>query len=109
MFDGPNKIITLEDILSREMEFKVSKDLISCDLTDESVVLNQKNGVYYGLNPVGSFIWKLLQNTRTLKEIAQQVVQEYDVGISRCEQDVAELLEDLAINGLIDFKSKIHN
>ena len=31
-----------------------AKDQVSCDLAGEAAILNMKNGVYYGLDPVGA-------------------------------------------------------
>jgi hypothetical protein len=33
---------------------------VSCDLGGESVILALKAGIYYGLNPLGTFIWNLI-------------------------------------------------
>ena len=35
----------------------VSSDQVSCGLGDEAAIVNLRNGVYYGLDPVGARIW----------------------------------------------------
>ena len=44
----------------------VSKEQASADLGDEAAIPNLKDGVYYGLDPVGARIWKLIQTPRTV-------------------------------------------
>jgi hypothetical protein len=38
-----------------------ASEQISCPLGEESAILNLKNSVYYGLDPVGAHVWKLLR------------------------------------------------
>ena len=36
-----------------------SPEQVSCPLGEEAAILNLKNTVYYGLNPVGARVWSL--------------------------------------------------
>ena len=40
--------------ISNTSTITVAQDVVSCDLADEAAILNMKNGVYYGLDPVGA-------------------------------------------------------
>jgi hypothetical protein len=99
---------TAEETLLREPQLSVrcivvaSKEQISCDLMDGNVILDLTNGVYYGLDSVGSRIWSLLQETRTVGDIRDILLSEYDVEPDRCERDLLSLLETLKSNALID-------
>ena len=79
---------------------------VSCDLAGEAAILNLKNGVYYGLDPVGARIWNLLQEPRTVNEIGEALLKEYDVEPERCERDLLALLQKLAAEGLIEVKDE---
>ena len=46
-----------------------SSEQVSCDLDGEAVILNLKDDVYYGLNPVGARIWNLIQEPKTVGKI----------------------------------------
>jgi hypothetical protein len=81
----------------------VSKEQVSCNLAGEAAILNLKNGVYYGLNPVGARIWSLIQEPRTIKEIRDTLLNEYDVDASSLQADLDVLLGQLAENGLIEY------
>ncbi|MGA8768732.1 MAG: PqqD family protein, partial [Candidatus Acidiferrales bacterium] len=51
---------------------------VSCPLGEESAILNLKNTVYYGLNPVGARVWNLLQQARSVGELRNALLDEYD-------------------------------
>ena len=80
----------------------VSHDQVSCDLSVEATILNLKSGVYFGLNTVGASIWKLIQEPKTIREIREALVDEYDVEPKRCEKDILELLQELSTYELIE-------
>src|SRR5258708_38329025 len=80
------------------------KDQVSCDLADEAAILNIKNGVYYGLDPVGARIWNLMQEPRAVLEIQKTITGEYAVEPERCARDLFVLLEKLLAEGLIEVK-----
>ncbi|MFZ0639065.1 MAG: PqqD family protein [Candidatus Acidiferrales bacterium] len=79
-----------------------SKDQISCDLGGEAAILGMKNSVYYGLNPVGARIWRLLQRPRSVGEICEAIVSEYDVTAERFESDLIGLLQQMLQEGLVE-------
>ena len=81
-----------------------AKDQVSCDLAGEAAILNIKNGVYYGLDPVGARIWNLVQEPRAVTEILSAITSEYDVEPERCARDLFDLLEKLLAEGLIELK-----
>jgi hypothetical protein len=79
----------------------VTDEVVSCDLDGEAAILNLKDGVYYGLDPVGAKIWNLIQKPRVLKEVIEIICDEYDVDKDRCKNDIFELIEELLENGLV--------
>ena len=79
-----------------------AKDQVSCDLAGETAILNIKNGVYYGLDPLGARIWNLMQEPRAVSEIQETISGEYDVEPERSARDLHALLEKLLAEGLIE-------
>jgi hypothetical protein len=96
--------VELEHTVSGRSIVVVSQDQISCNLAAEVAILNITSGIYYGLNTVGSRIWKLIQEPRTVHEIRDALLEEYEVEPERCERDVLVLLQELASKGLIEIK-----
>ena len=83
-----------------------SKDQVSCDLAGEAAILNLKNSSYYGLDEIGARIWHLIEEPRLVSDVRDAIVDEYDVDPEECEQDVIELLQRLAAEGLVEIKGE---
>lgn len=77
------------------------EDQISCDLSDGTVVLNLQNGIYYGLNPVGSRIWQMIQVPIKIGEIRDTLVKEFEVDPERCTAEIIKFLMEMAQRDLI--------
>jgi len=77
-------------------------DQVSCRLDDETVLLELKNGTYYGLNSVGSTIWELIQQPRSIKAVYCAVLEQFDVDSESCRRDVLRLIGELQGAGLVE-------
>jgi len=55
----------------------------------------------YTLNDVGSFIWDLIDGSRSAQAIAEEVSAVYDVALEQASADVDELLDALEAKGLV--------
>lgn len=91
--------------ISPESVVVISSDQISSDLAGESVILQLKSGIYYGLNEVGSVVWQLINEPRTVQSLYDAVLAEYDVEPQTCEHDVQVLLRDLLEAQLIEIRN----
>lgn len=91
--------------LTDESKVAVAPDQVSCDLAGEAAILNLKNGVYYGLDPVGARVWSLIQEPRTFAELRGKLLDEYEVDAANLDSDLRELLGRLAEQGLIEVTS----
>ncbi|MBE9038100.1 lasso peptide biosynthesis PqqD family chaperone [aff. Roholtiella sp. LEGE 12411] len=80
----------------------VAKEQISSDLAGEAVILNLKSGTYYGLNAVGASIWNLIQQSRTISEIQDALLAEYEVEPEQCDRELLVILQQLEEQGLIE-------
>jgi len=55
-----------------------------------------------GLNAVGSFVFGMLDGTRTVRALAEEVVGHFGVAAGRAQADVASFLGVLASRGLVE-------
>jgi hypothetical protein len=70
---------------------------------EESIVLvDQRSGMYYGLNEVGSSMWRLLEAKKCGAMIISALLEEYDVDQDRLEADVRSILDDLLKAKLVE-------
>lgn len=81
-----------------------SENQVSSVLGEEEVILNLENGMYYGLNPVGARVWQLIQEPRSVDDICNVLLDEFDVERQQLYQDVVALLQELKQEQLIQIE-----
>src|SRR5438874_210372 len=87
--------MTLDDLVSR------GATALSAEIDGEVVALDVAKGVCYGLDPVGSRIWALIEEPITVATVCQALMSEFDVDAAICEADVLDLFVQLRAEGLI--------
>lgn len=92
----------LEQRVTEYSSIVATKNQVSSDLGGEAVILDLKSGVYYGLNNVGTRIWNLLQEPKTINEIKDAILEEYEVEPNCCQHELLSLLQELLAVGLIE-------
>jgi hypothetical protein len=100
-----NESVEMNVPLSVHSIVVATSEQVSCHLGEESAILNLKNTVYYGLDPVGARIWNLLQQPQTVGDLRDALLAEYEVDTDRCERDLLGLLEKMLDEGLIQVRS----
>jgi len=98
------RVGSVEGSLSANSIVVMAPEQISCPLGEESAILNLKNSMYYGLDPVGARVWSLLQQPRSVGEVRDALLSEYEVEAGRCEADLLALLEKMLSEGLIEVR-----
>jgi hypothetical protein len=83
------------------MRVQVSPDVVFRDLSGEAVLLNLQTGVYYGLDPVGTRMWSLINEGRDLHAVVEALAEEYDAERSTIEADLLKLIAELRLKGLV--------
>jgi hypothetical protein len=80
---------------------RIVQQVIARRVGEETVMLDLANGTYFSLDLVGARIWALLGEGKTLAEICDVLMAEYDVARDAIERDVLSLVEELRAHGLI--------
>lgn len=78
-----------------------NEGFIDAEIDNEVVALSIEKGTCYGLNGVGSRIWKLLATPIRISDICTSLLNEYQVERDVCERQVVGLLDELRTEGLI--------
>lgn len=87
---------------SLDQVFEVSENVVSREVSGEFVLLDLESGIYFGLNPVGSRIWQLLdEKPQALSAICSIVEAEFDAPREVIEADVLTLTGELVEQGLV--------
>ena len=67
----------------------------------EAVILSLDTKAFRGLNPVGSRVWELIDGRRSVDEIVEVIVREFDVTPERAGADVQTFVRDLLDKELV--------
>lgn len=70
-------------------------------LGNEMVMMDTINGNYIGLNEVSSAIWNYLEHELTVAEVISNLLSEYEVDRSACEQETLYCLNKMIEQGLL--------
>jgi hypothetical protein len=89
------------DRLSGSTVVVADQDLLTGEFDTDAVILDLRDGVYYGLDGAGASIWSLLKRPTSLNALRDAIVAEYDVEPARCLADLRELCAQLVKRGLI--------
>ncbi|NEO81208.1 PqqD family peptide modification chaperone [Moorena sp. SIO4G3] len=98
--------MSLDCTISQSSIVVAAQEQLSSDIGGEAIILDIKSGVYYGLNTVGASIWNLIQEPKTLDEIRNALLAEYEVEPEKCDRDLLTLLQEFAAVGLIEVKDE---
>ena len=77
------------------------KEILSAEVGNEVVLMSIEKGVYFGLNPVGARVWSLLDEFIAVQEVFATIVEEFEVTLEQCQEEVLQLLKDMREQGLI--------
>ena len=86
--------------LTLDQTVAVSEDAVFRELDGESVVLNLETGMYYGLDAVGTVVWRAVDPKGTLRQALTRVVDEFETEPATAEADLLELASRLLEKGL---------
>ena len=83
---------------------QVLPDVLSQEVSGETVLLDLNNEKYFGLNEVGTRIWQLLQKENNLEKIYEILLDEYEVDAKQLRKDFDDIINQLMESGLITYK-----
>lgn len=69
------------------------EEVLATSLADELVMMSLESNSFYGTNAVGSRIWELLEQPRTVAELCVALQVEFDVDDETCQRDVLPFIE----------------
>ena len=88
--------------LSIASAVRIKDDVIFNDLQGEVVLLNLKTGIYFGLDPVGTRAWQLIQDHGCLGAVKDAMLGEYEVSPEDLWEDLQDLVIRLVDNRLVE-------
>jgi Coenzyme PQQ synthesis protein D (PqqD) len=86
---GPDSVIVQED------------EPVAAEVDGEVVMLSERAGAYFGLDGIGSEIWRLIGEPRRVSELCGTLAQRYDVDAETLTRDVTAFLDALLARNLV--------
>lgn len=77
-------------------------DILTNQVGAEVVLLNLRNETYYGLDEVGTSMWRALTTNATIQQAYESLLDEYDVDSETLRHDLLELVKNLIDQELIE-------
>ncbi len=81
---------------------RIPEGVLSQDLAGETVLLNLNTSAYFGLDLMGTRLWQLVKEGRSLRAIYDVLLQEYDVAPEVLQRDLFKLVRTLQDEGLLE-------
>ena len=93
--------MTTKSTVNLDTSLRVADDVVWREVVGEAVILAVDGGRYFGLNDVGTRVWKGLIEGVSLRRIVEALTTEFDVDADRAELDALTLVQDLVDAGLL--------
>ena len=68
--------------------FKIVDDIALSKINNESVILNLKNGIYFQVNELGSYIISQLNQYSTFESLNNKIIEDFDVSPNKSKKDL---------------------
>ncbi len=86
--------------MKMEKIFKKKSNCVSRKIDDELVIVPIKDDVadmdfLYTLNETASFVWNRLDGETSLKKIAEQLTENYEVDYETASEDVVKVINEI--------------
>jgi hypothetical protein len=87
--------------IKEDQVFRVPEEVLFQEVSGETVLLDLESESYFGLDEIGTRVWVLLNEGKSVRQMVDVLLEEYEVERATLEGDVDELLGELAEAGLI--------
>jgi hypothetical protein len=90
--------------ISGSTRVSVPADILMQDLGGEAVFLNLSGGSYFGLDEVGTRMWKVLTTAPCVQAAFDILVAEYEVEPEQLRKDLFDLIDKLVEQQLLNLE-----
>jgi coenzyme PQQ synthesis protein D (PqqD) len=82
---------------------RISRDpaVITTEVDGDVVMMSIERGLYFGLDDIGSDIWRRLETPRSFEELADELTASYDGDRSQIIDDLRQLLTAMIARGVL--------
>jgi hypothetical protein len=87
------------------MRVKVPPDTLVNVVGNEMVILSLKSQAFFGLDEIGTSMWKALTTADSIQAAFEVLLKEYDIDRDSLKQDIDDLLKQLVDRGLVEINA----
>ena len=87
--------------IGKDSAFQVAEGITWRDIKGELIALQLESGEYYSFNEIGRLSWLALAEGRSVGQVVEAVLAEYEVSLAQAESDVVAFTRGLLENRLI--------
>lgn len=74
---------------------KTKEEIIWRVVDDEALLLDTNSGYYFSMNDTATEIWCLLNEGKSIDDVAATISERYEIDSSSVKRDVEELIDNL--------------
>lgn len=86
-------------------QVKIKPDTLVNVISGESVLLNLTSDSYFGLDQIGTDMWRHLTAEASIQAAYEKLLEEYEVDAETLRNDLTTFLEKLVEHKLIELRS----
>jgi Coenzyme PQQ synthesis protein D (PqqD) len=97
----------VEDQVTLDGIYGPSDDIVAREIEGEVVIIPLVSGIgdmedeLFTLNETGRAVWRKLDGTRTLRDVARELAEEFEAPAGVIESEVVGLVADLAVRRMV--------
>jgi len=81
--------------------YSLKQTVLFRKVADEAVILDVDTGIYYGLDPVATRVWQLLEEGHAMPAVCDAVLKSFDASPDVIRQDVEAFVSELESAGMV--------
>lgn len=82
--------------LDRATRLRRTGDVLAAEVDSETVMMDVNKGLYFGLDTIGTDVWKHLETPVTAAELATPLSEDYEAEPATIQRDLLALLSMMA-------------
>lgn len=88
--------------MAPDQPLKRADDVVASEIDGEIVMISLEQGKYFRIDPVGSEIWRLLEDAQSPTAVVERLKAKFDGDPETIEAEAREFIDMLLDKGLVE-------
>lgn len=76
-------------------------EILSAGVDEDEILLDPSVWTYVFLNETAARIWNVLDSPRSIEDVVESLLRDYEVDAATCEREVEEFVGDMSRRGVL--------